>query len=211
MQILPLLFFLFSAAAFGGDWGIAPDTDLDRILKKPQMISSSIYGETLDDNSRWVGVDADVHIVADKPFDLVIAQAKKLEDYARVFKWFKEVQVARLGEEIFLQSLLSVGVMGINVNTVNTMRMVETVDAPFRLLMDYTWYSGDGLLLPDFRGQWYFESVTVNGIQGTYIRYTAHGTVVKKYPFQETVMRMFVNAEHLDLMRQFLKALSRTM
>lgn len=203
-----LLLLFFPAFVFSQEGGIAPGTNLDRILNKPQMISSAVEGKTFDDNSQWISADADVHIVIDKPFQLTSAQAKDLEDYSRVFKWFKEVDVTRTGEDIFFQFMVSVGAFGMFVNTLNTMRVIEAVDTSDRLRMDYSWYSGDGMLYPDYRGQWYFESVTVKGISGTYIRYTAHGAVIRKYPFQETIMRMFVNSVHFEVMRQFMKAVN---
>ena len=118
--------------------GIAPGTNLARILNRPQMVYCLVYGEALEDKSKWITMDADVHVVIDRPFELMRVQAREMENYSRIFKWFKSTQVIISDEGVFLQTLLSVGMMGINVNTNNTMRVIETVDTPTRFLMDFS-------------------------------------------------------------------------
>jgi hypothetical protein len=201
------IFLFVSVFVSGGDIGIPPDTDLAGILNKPAMVGSAITGETAADHSRWITMDADVHVCIAVPLDDLRAVARDFENYPRVFKRMKKSTVSRTGTGVYVEMFVSVGLLGINYNTAYTLLAEERIDTPARFLLDFSYVSGDGLV-QNAHGIWYFESVTVNGSPAVYTRYIAKGTVLRKYPLQETIMNMFVNLEHIDLMNQFLKAAS---
>jgi hypothetical protein len=100
---------------------------------------------------------------------------------------------------------VSVGLMGITYDTDYTLLAGEQIDTSGRFLLDFSHVSSDGLVR-NAHGIWYFESVTINGVPAVYLRYIASGQVLKKYPLQDTIMDMFVDMEHIDLINQFLKA-----
>ncbi|MDR1588190.1 MAG: hypothetical protein LBS57_12105 [Treponema sp.] len=204
---ISVFFFLsVSRLAFGSEPGIPPGTDLSRIYNKPRVISSSISWEATEDKSRWIVMDADVHVFSDIPFEKLCAVSRDMKNFSVFFKRLKKADVRGLGSSSLFEMLVSVGLMGINYETAYTMYVTEPVNIPGCLLIDYSFFSGDGLVKNDAHGTWYLEAVSLNGIPGAYIRYTAHGVVLKKYPLQETIMDMFVNMEHVEIMNQFLRA-----
>jgi hypothetical protein len=202
----PLVFLLLSSRAFGAEPDIFPGTDLAHIFNKPAVIASSVTWETPEGQSQWITMDVDVHVFTDKPFELLRATAEDLESYPRIFKRLKRARVIRSGGGVFFEMGVSVGLTGITYDTNYTMRVTKPIHTPSRFMLDYAWHAGDGLVRDDAHGQWYLESASVNGIEGTYVRCTVHGAVLKKYPLQGEVMRMFVNLEHEDILKQFLKA-----
>jgi hypothetical protein len=203
------IFLAVSSFVSGGEIGIPPDTDLARILNKPAMVGSAITGETAADHSRWITMDADVHVCTAVPLDELRAVARDFENYPHIFKRMKKDTVSRTGTGVYVEMFISVGLLGINYNTAYILLAEERIDTPARFLLDFSYVSGDGLV-QSARGIWYFESVMVNGSPAVYTRYIAKGTVLRKYPLQETIMDMFVNLEHIDLINQFLKAASAT-
>jgi hypothetical protein len=205
-----LLIFLFTSVFAGaGEIGIAPGTDLAKILNKPAMVGSSITGETAPDRSRWITMDADVHVCTAVPLNKLRTIVRDFENYPGIFKRMTKDTVSRGPDGVYVEMFISVGLMGINYNTAYTLLAEEQINTPGSFLLDFSHVSGDGLVR-SAHGLWYFESVTVNGNPAVYIRYIAKGTVLRKYPLQETVMSMFVNLEHIDMMNQFLKAVSKT-
>jgi hypothetical protein len=203
-----LLFFALlsvSRSAFGAEPGIPPGTDLSRIHNRPRVVSSSISWESLE-NKRWITMDADVHVVSDIPFEKLRALSRDMENFPSFFRRLKGAGVTRFESSSLIEMSVSVGLMGINYETTYTMRVTEPVNIPGRLLIDYVFLSGDGLVKNDAHGTWYLEAVSQDGVPGTYVRYTAHGVVLKKYPLQETVMEMFINMEHVEIMNQLLRA-----
>jgi hypothetical protein len=206
---IPVLILFLASPLCGDEPGIFPGTDFSRILNRPQVISSLITGETLDDKSRWISMDVDVHVFTDKPFKKLRSTTELLEEYPRYFKRLKNASVASTPDGLFFEMFVSVGLLGISYDTNYVMRVTRPVDDAHRLLLDYVWYAGDGLVKDDAWGRWYIESATSNGIEGTYVRFVVHGTVLNKYPLQESAMRTFVNSEYEDVLKQFLKAADR--
>jgi hypothetical protein len=196
---------MLSGFAAAGEPGIPPGTDLAKLLHRPAMVASSITVETAADHSRWITMKADVHACTAVPLDRLRAIARNFEGYPKIFKRMKWDRVSRSPEGVFVEMFISVGLMGITYDTDYTLRAEERIDNAGRFLLDFSHVSSDGLVR-DAHGVWYFESVTVNGAPAVYLRYTASGKVLKKYPLQDTVMGMFVNMEHVDLLHQFLNA-----
>ena len=202
--LLPVL-LLFPGFAAAGETGIPPDTDLAKLLHRPAVIASSITVETEAGDFRWITMDADVHACTAIPLDRLREIARNFEGYPKIFKRMKWDKVRRSPEGVFVEMFISVGLMGITYDTDYTLLAEEQIDAAGRFLIDFSHVSSDGQVR-DAHGVWYFESVTVNGAPAVYLRYTASGKVLKKYPLQDTIMSMFVNMEHVDLLNQFLKA-----
>jgi hypothetical protein len=203
-----ILFFLLSPFAFGGETDIlsAAGTDLSQIYNRPQVVSSSISWETPEDKSRWISMDAEVHVFSDLPFGKLCEISRDMKNFPSFFKRIRGTRVTALEDSSLLEMSVSVGLMGVNYETAYTMYVTEPVNTQSRLLIDYSFLSGDGLLKNDAHGTWFLEAASLNGTPGTYVRYTAHGVVLKKFPLQETIMEIFVNREHVDIMNQFLRA-----
>ncbi|MDR2134326.1 MAG: hypothetical protein LBP27_04395 [Treponema sp.] len=189
---------------FGAEPGIPPGTDLSRIYNRPRVVSSSISWETLE-NRRWILMDADVHVFSDIPFEKLCALSRDMENFPSFFRRLKGAGVTKFGSSSLIEMSVSVGLMGINYETTYTMYVTEPVNISGRLLIDYSFFSGDGLVKNDAHGTWYLDAASQDGVPGTYVRYTAHGVVLKKYPLQETIMEMFINMEHVEIMNQLLR------
>jgi hypothetical protein len=204
---ISVFFFLsVSCLGFGFEPDIPPGTDLSRIYNRPRVVSSSINWETLEDKSCWITMDADVHVFSDLPFEKLCAISRDMKNFPSFFKRLKTADLIKTESLSLFKRLVSVGLMGINYETTYPMNVTEPVNTPDRLLIDYSFFSSDGLVKDDAHGTWYLEAVSLNGVPGTYVRYTAHGVVLKKYPLQETIMDMFVGMEHVEIMNQFLRA-----
>ena len=197
---------LLPSPARGAEPGIAPETDMARIFHRPQVRYSSVTWETAEEQSRWITMDVDVHVFTDRPFETLRAATLELENYPRIFKRLTGARVIRSAGGLFFEMFVSVGLAGITYDTNYTMRVTEAVNSPAQFKLDYTWHAGDGLVRDDTRGVWYLEAASADGVPGTYIRYTVHGVVLKKYPLQGEIMRMFMNMEHEELMREFLRS-----
>jgi hypothetical protein len=200
------LLFSFSSLVFGAEPGIPSDTDLSRIHNRPRVVSSSISWETLEDRSRWISMDAAVHVFSDIPFEKLCAVSRDMRNFPSIFRRLKGTRVSALDSSSLLEMSVSVGLMGVNYETTYTMHVTEPVNTRNRLLIDYAFVSGDGLVKNDAHGIWVLEAASLNGVPGTYVYYSVHGIVLKKYPLQETIMEMFINREHVDIMNQFLRA-----
>jgi hypothetical protein len=209
LRVLPVVFLLLPGLAGGGEIGIPPGTDLAKLLDRPAVVASSITGETAANHSRWITMEADVHACTALPLDTLRMTARDFESYPKIFKRMKWDRVRRSPEGVFVEMFISVGLMGITYDTVYTLLADEQIDTPARYLLDFSHAADDGLV-QSAHGIWYFESVVVNGTPAVYTRYIANGKVLKKYPLQDTIMSMFVNMEHIDLMNQFLRAVSKT-
>jgi hypothetical protein len=198
------VFLLFSGFPAAGEPAIPPGTDLAKLLHRPAVIASSITVAGAG-GSRWITMDADVHACTVLPLDRLRGTVRNFEEYPAIFKRMKRDRVRRSPEGVFVEMSVSVGLAGVTYDTTYTLLAEERIDAAGRFLLDFSPVSSDGLVR-DPHGVWYFESVTVNGAPAVYLRYTASGKVLKKYPLQDTIMGMFVNMEHVDLLKQFLKA-----
>jgi hypothetical protein len=209
LRILLPVFLLFPGFAAAGETGIPPGTDLAKLLNRPAVIASSIAVETEAGDSRWIVMDADIHACTALPLDRLRVMARNFEGYPKIFKRMKRDRVRRSPEGVFVEMFVSVGLMGVTYDTDYTLLAEERIDTAGRFLLDFSHVSSDGQVR-DAHGIWYFESVTVNGSPAVYLRYTASGKVLKKYPLQDTIMSIFVDMEHIDLLNQFLKAAARS-
>jgi hypothetical protein len=207
--MLPPLFLLLPGFAAAGETGIPPGTDLAALLDRPAVIASSVTVATAANRSRWIAMEADVHACTAVPLDRLRVIARDFEGYPKIFKRMKRDRVRRTPEGVFVEMFVSVGLAGITYDTDYTLLAEEQIDTSGRFLLDFSHVSSDGSV-KNAHGIWYFESVTVNGVPAVYLRYTASGQVLKKYPLQDTIMDMFINMEHIDLLNQFLKAAARS-
>jgi hypothetical protein len=197
---------VFGAEPSGVEPALPSDADLSRIHNKPRVVSSSVSGEIPEDGYRWISMDAAVHVFSDLPFEKLREISRDMKNFPSFFKRLKGVRLTELDSSSLLEMSVSVGLMGLNYETTYTMYVTEPVNTRNRLLIDYSFLSGDGLVKNDAHGIWFLEDASLNGVPGTYVYYTVHGVVLKKFPLQETIMDMFVNMEHVDIMNQFLRA-----
>jgi hypothetical protein len=205
-SVFCLLFFSVSVFGFSEAPGIYQGTDLSKILNKPQIISSSVVLTKDEDASRWIDMYADVHVFTEVPFEEMFLLVHDFENFPAFFKRVKRVKLTQTAKDVFLEMTTSVSLMGINFETVYTMKVDEPLNDASRCFLDYSFYFGDGQVKDGTFGAWYLEAASAGRLSGTYIRYAARGVVLKKYPLQDTVMSMFVNKEHTDILNQLLKA-----
>jgi hypothetical protein len=206
---LVLLFFtcLYHGAA-AQEAGIAPGTDLAGIMGKPAIVRSAVSMETGAGGEKWIQMDADVHVCTNFTLDELRPVARDFANYANIFKRMKWTKVIEKGGSVYLEMFISVGLMGITYDADYTLLAAELVDTPSRFLLDFSHYADDGRI-KDAHGIWYFESVTVNGKAAVYMRYIASGKVLKKFPLQDTIMDIFVDMEHIDMLNQVLRAVRK--
>jgi hypothetical protein len=201
---------LFCSAGFipALEIGISPGTDLGKIAKKPAIVSSEISLVPGDISPRWITMKADVHVWTDIPLDTLRPIARDFENYSNIFKRIKRDRVIKTEDALYLEMLISVGLLNITYDTEYVLLAAEVLNTPSRFLLDFSHVSDDGRVRKA-HGIWYFEAAAVEGVMGTYIRYIADGQVLKVYPLQDTIMHMFVNMEHIDILNQFLQAVSK--
>ncbi|MDR0450373.1 MAG: SRPBCC family protein [Treponema sp.] len=199
------LLLLFPFALRGQEAAMPAGTELPRIMNKPGVIRTYVSNEEGEGQSKWIGMLADIHICVDIPQETLRKIVTDYERYPQVFKRMRSIQVRRENEGAYQDWHIGVGFKSFSFDTYYTLLAVEKENTPERYLLDFTHVADDGSI-KDAWGQWYFESVRLEGREWTYIRYTTSSRVLRKFPLQKTVMGWIINMEYTDLMNQFVKA-----
>ncbi|MDR2607411.1 MAG: hypothetical protein LBC57_03385 [Treponema sp.] len=194
--------------------GIPKGADPERLLNKPESVSSSIV-LIKDPPTVWIGMKADVHTVIPEKLETIRPLIFAWEDYPKHFKRLKENWIERRQDGTVFRMHLSVGLMGIYYDSVYTLFARALIDTPKKLFIEFAplnraeaYISEDGTVRRPL-GLWYLEELEVRGEPCTYVRYIADGEVLKKYPLQDTVMALFVDLEHQELLKQLIRAVER--
>jgi hypothetical protein len=212
----PGAFLLFVSLLPAQEPGIPKGADPERLLNKPQPVSSSIVLINDPPYAVWIGMKADVHTVIPEKLETVRSLLFAWEDYPKHFKRLKENWIERRPDGTVFKMHLSVGLVGIYYDSVYTLFAQTPIDTPKKLLIEFaplnraeTYISEDGTVRRPL-GLWYLEELEVRGQTCTYVRYIADGEVLKKYPLQDTVMALFVDMEHQELLKQLTRAVERS-
>jgi ribosome-associated toxin RatA of RatAB toxin-antitoxin module len=200
-----LLLTCFPFALSGEEAGMPPGTDPDRIKSKPVVIETYVSNEEGEGHTKWIGMYADVHVCVDIPQETLRRVVTDYEHYPQVFKRMRNIRVRRENEGAYQDWHIGVGFKNFSYDTRYTLLAVEKQNTPERYLLDFSHVADDGSI-KDAWGQWYFETLRLEGQEWTYIRYTTSSRVIRKFPLQRTVMGWIINKEYTDLMNQFLKA-----
>jgi hypothetical protein len=148
---------------------------------------------------------ADIHVCVDIPQKTLRGVATDYERYPQIFSRMRSIQVRRENEGVYQDWRIGVGFKNFSYDTCYTLLAVEKENTPERYLLDFSHVADDGSIKEAW-GQWYFESLWLEGRECTYVRYTTSSRVVRKFPLQRTIMGWIINKEYTDLMNQFLKA-----
>ncbi|MDR0997503.1 MAG: SRPBCC family protein [Treponema sp.] len=203
-----LILFLFACLPFalrGQQAAMPQGTELPRIMNKPGVIRTYVSNEEGEGHTKWIGMLADIHVCVDIPRETLYKVVTDYERYPQVFKRMRSIRVRRENEGAYQDWHIGVGFKGFSFDTYYTLLAVEKENTPERYLLDFSHVADDGSI-KDAWGQWYFESLRLDGREWTYIRYTTSSRVVRKFPLQKTIMGWIINMEYTDLMSQFLKA-----
>ncbi|MDR0656944.1 MAG: hypothetical protein LBG22_11570 [Treponema sp.] len=196
--------------------GIPKGTDPERLLNRPEPVSSSIVLINDPPYAVWIRMKADVHTVIPEKLETMRSLVFAWEDYPKHFKRLKENWIERRQDGTVFKMHLSVGLMGIYYDSVYTLFARAQIDTPKKLLIEFAplnrteaYISEDGTVRRPL-GLWYLEEIEVRGEPCTYVRYIADGEVLKKYPLQDTVMALFVDREHQELLKQLSRAVKKS-
>ncbi|MDR1446360.1 MAG: hypothetical protein LBI90_05635 [Treponema sp.] len=196
--------------------GIPKGANLERLLNRPESVSSSIVLINDPPYGAWIRMKADVHTVIPEKLETIRPLLFAWEDYPKHFKRLKENWIERRQDGTAFKMHLSVGLMGIYYDSVYTLFPRALIDTPKKLLIEFAplnrteaYISEDGTVRRPL-GLWYLEELEVKGKPCTYVRYIADGEVLKKYPLQDTVMTLFVGIEHQELLKQLIRAVERS-
>jgi ribosome-associated toxin RatA of RatAB toxin-antitoxin module len=203
-----LILFLFVCLPFalpGQQAAMPKGTELSRIMNRPGVIRTYVSNEEGEGHTKWIGMLADIHVCVDIPREILYKVVTDYEHYPQVFKRMRSIRVRRENEGAYQDWHIGVGFKGFSFDTYYTLLAVEKENTPERYLLDFSHVADDGSI-KDAWGQWYFESIRLNGRELTYIRYTTSSRVIRKFPLQKTIMGWIINMEYTDLMSQFLKA-----
>jgi hypothetical protein len=94
-------------------------------------------------------------------------------------------------------------VLGVSYAVRFRQEVTVVVDEPGRLILDFSYVSGDGNVR-DVRGGWYFESLP--GTDRVYVRYFGASRVMQRIPLQRFFMSILIDDETRGALRQFLNA-----
>jgi hypothetical protein len=203
--LLPLIFF-WSFKAAAEPVGIVPGTDFKRIFNRSTVIDSAVFSTRDTDNSVWITMFADTHVVTDIPLARLRYIITDYENYPRYFKRNTASKVAAVtGDGIYQDVQVTVGLLGITFTGRYTVLVREIVNNPAQFVLEFSHVTDNGAIR-NVHGQWYFESVTVNDRPGTYIRYISSSESIRRSILQKTAMALFVGAEFTDMTDQLLKA-----
>jgi ribosome-associated toxin RatA of RatAB toxin-antitoxin module len=205
-RCLPFLLFLCLPPALRGqETGIPADTELPLIMNRPGVIRTHVSNEEGEGHTKWIGMLADIHVCVDIPQETLRRVVTDYERYPQVFNRMRSIRVRREREGAYQDWHIGVGFRNFSYDTRYTLLAVEKENTPERYLLDFSQVTDDGSIKEAW-GQWYFESLWLEGREWTYIRYTTSSRVVRKFPLQKTIMGWIINKEYTDLMNQFLKA-----
>jgi ribosome-associated toxin RatA of RatAB toxin-antitoxin module len=174
-------------------------------MNKPGIIRTYVSNEEGEGHSKWIGMLADIHVCVDIPQEVLRELVTDYERYPQVFKRMRSIRVRRESEGAYQDWHIGVGFRNFSYDTRYTLLAVEKQNTPERYLLDFSHVADDGSIKEAW-GQWYFESLWLEGKEWTYIRYTTSSRVIRKFPLQKTIMGWIINKEYTDLMSQFLKA-----
>jgi hypothetical protein len=205
---LRLSFFVFLCAPLflrGQETAMPAGTELPRIMNKPGVIRTYVSNEEGEEHAKWIGMLADIHVCVDIPQKTLREVATDFERYPQVFKRMRSIRVRRESEGAYQDWHVGVGFKSFSFDTYYTLLAVEKQNTPERYVLDFSHVADDGSIKEAW-GQWYFESLWLEGKEWTYIRYTTSSRVIRKFPLQKTIMGWIIDNEYTDLMNQFLKA-----
>jgi hypothetical protein len=148
---------------------------------------------------------ADIHVCVDIPQETLRGIVTDYEHYPQVFKRMRSIRVRREDQGAYQDWHVGVGFKNFSFDTYYTLLAVEKQNTAERYQLDFSHVADDGSI-KDAWGQWYFESIRLEGKEWTYVRYTTSSRVIRKFPLQRTIMGWIINKEYTDLMNQFLAA-----
>jgi ribosome-associated toxin RatA of RatAB toxin-antitoxin module len=174
-------------------------------MNKPGVVGTYVSAEEDEGHTKWIAMFADIHVCADIPQETLRQVVTNYEQYPQIFKRLRSIQVRQENEGAYQDWHVGVGFKNFSFDTNYTLLAVEKKNTPEYYLLDFSHVADDGSI-KDAWGQWYFETIWLQGREWTYIRYTTSSRVIRKFPLQRTVMGWIINKEYTDLMSQFLNA-----
>jgi hypothetical protein len=202
---LPLFFLSFYLGADTGS-GIAPDTDFKKIFRKSTIISSDVFSTRDSDNSVWITMSADTHVTTDIPLDKLRYIITDYENYPAYFKRNTASVIAGVTETGIYQDVqVTVGLLGFSFTGRYTVLVRELVNTPTQFVLGFSHVTDNGTIR-DVHGQWYFETVYVDGQPWTYVRYISSSASIRRFLLQKTIQTMFVGSEFTAMTDQLLAA-----
>ncbi|MDR1654657.1 MAG: hypothetical protein LBR96_01565, partial [Treponema sp.] len=155
------------------------------------------------DKSKWIDVYADLHTITDIPMSSLRETILDYEAYPRFFRRNKGMKVTREDGRVYHDMTAGLEVLGVSYAVRFRQEVTVLVDEPERLILDFSYVSGDGNV-KDVRGGWYFESLPETG--RVYVRYYGASRVMQRIPLQRFFMSILIDDETSGALRQFLNA-----
>jgi ribosome-associated toxin RatA of RatAB toxin-antitoxin module len=201
------LFSLFLPLALAAEAGIAPGTDFKKIFNKSTIISSNVFSTRDNAGNQWITMAADTHVTTNIPLDKLRSVITDYEHYPDFFKRNTSSQVIGTTEDggVYQRVRVTVGLMGFSYTCGYTVLCRETVNTPAKFVLTFAHVSDDGNTR-DVYGEWYFETVYVEGNPWTYVRYVSSSASIRRLVLQKAIQSMFVNSEFTDMTDQLLEA-----
>jgi hypothetical protein len=109
---------------------------------------------------------------------------------------------------VYQEVRVTVGLLGLSYTGRYTVLVREMVNTPGKFVLTFNHISDDGNIR-DVNGEWYFESITVDGKPMTYVRYVSSSSSMRRLGIQKAIQSMFVNAEFTGMTDQLLEAGAR--
>lgn len=209
---LPILLcgLLVAVMRIGADAGIAAGTDFAKIFRKSTIISSDVFSNKDEDGNTWITMEADTHVTTDIPLDKLRFVITDYANYPKYFKRNASSRVAGFSDDggVYQDVRVTVGLLGFSYTGRYTVLVREQINTPTKFVMTFNHINDDGSIR-DVNGEWYFETIQVNGQPGTYVRYVSSSTSIRRIGIQRGIQSMFVNAEFTGMTDQLLEAAAR--
>jgi hypothetical protein len=204
------LFFLSLRLAAQAESGIAPNTDFKKIFHRSTIISSDVFSTRDSDDSVWITMSADTHVTTDIPLARLRYIITDYENYPQYFKRNTSSVIAGVTEEGVYQDVsVTVRLLGFSFTGRYTVLVREVVNTPTQFVLEFSHVTDTGAIR-DVHGQWYFQTIHVEGKPWTYVRYISSSAAIRRFLLQKTIQSMFVGSEFTGMTDQLLAAAAKS-